>query len=183
MPPKTVVEKVRAVIEELADPEGASRVAIAKRMAIKFPDVKAPLIKKAIATGLQKAVFVEGTSASRFAVAGQKLEAAAKPSVTKTVLKEAAADSQACALGDMVDMAYVGQLDDGSVFDKASHFKFQLGIGEVIKGWDQGVLGMKVGEKARLVVPASLGYGKRGSPPEIPGDATLNFTVTLNKIV
>ena len=49
----------------------------------------------------------------------------------------------------------------------------------MIKGWDQGVDGMRVGERRKLVVPPKLGYGKRGSPPEIPGDATLTFVVTL----
>ena len=62
------------------------------------------------------------------------------------------------------------------------HFKFVLGGGEVIKGWDKGVVGMKEGEKARLIVPPKLGYGKRGSGKEIPPDSTLCFEVTLNKI-
>ena len=78
-------------------------------------------------------------------------------------------------------------VSDGSKFDssvdKGRPFIFKIGLGMVIKGWDEGVAGMRVGEKARLVVPPSLGYGKRGSPPEIPGDATLDFTVTLNKIL
>jgi FKBP-type peptidyl-prolyl cis-trans isomerase len=80
-------------------------------------------------------------------------------------------------------MKYVGKLADGTKFDSAAHFKFTLGAGEVIKGWDAGVLGMQVGEEAALVVPPSLGYGKRGAPPEIPGDATLHFTVVLNRIL
>ena len=89
--------------------------------------------------------------------------------------------------GQPVSVHYTGWLVDGTKFD-SSHdrgepLQFALGRGQVIKGWDQGVLGMRVGEKARLVVPPSLGYGKRGSPPEIPGDATLDFTVTLNKIL
>ena len=73
--------------------------------------------------------------------------------------------------------------EGGAQFDRAAHFRFTLGIGEVIKGWDLGVVGMRVGERARLVVPPKLGYGKRGSPPEIPGDATLCFDVTLNAIL
>ncbi len=54
---------------------------------------------------------------------------------------------------------------------------------QVIKGWDQGVLGMRVGERIRLTVPPALGYGKRGSGKEIPGGATLIFDMTLNKIL
>ena len=67
----------------------------------------------------------------------------------------------------------------GTKFDSASKFTFTIGGGEVIKGWDVGVKGMKVGGKRMLAVPAKLGYGKRGSPPEIPGDAVLCFEVKL----
>ena len=69
--------------------------------------------------------------------------------------------------------------EGGSEFDRADSFDFTIDGGEVIKGWDKGVKGMKVGEKRRLVVPPKLGYGKKGSPPDIPGSATLIFVVTL----
>ena len=69
--------------------------------------------------------------------------------------------------------------EGGTKFDSASKFIFTIGGGEVIKGWDIGVKGMKVGGKRMLTVPAKLGYGKRGSPPEIPGDAVLCFEVKL----
>ena len=179
--PKTALDKLVDVVTELADPEGASRVAIQKRMTTKYPEVKANFLKKALADGLKKGKLIPGTSSSRFAVAGQVLEAVERPQVTKTIIKEGTGPE--CAEGDTVDMAYVGKLTDGSVFDKASHFTFQIKGGDVIKGWDQGVVGMKVGEKARLVVPPSLGYGKRGALPEIPPDSTLDFTITLNKIM
>ena len=78
-------------------------------------------------------------------------------------------------------MRYTGKLRDGSVFDRSTRFVFQLGIGEVIKGWDLGVAGMRVGERARLTIPPELGYGNRGSG-NIPGEATLIFEVTLNAI-
>lgn len=55
--------------------------------------------------------------------------------------------------------------------------------GEVIKGWDKGIAGMRVGQRRILTIPPKLGYGKRGSPPEIPGDATLVFDVTLKEIM
>ena len=81
-------------------------------------------------------------------------------------------------------MHYVGTLlADGSKFDSSrdrpGNFKFVIGKGQVIKGWDKGIEGMKVGGKRVLVIPPKLGYGKRGSPPEIPGDATLVFDVEL----
>nr|CAB3475219.1 unnamed protein product [Digitaria exilis] len=76
-----------------------------------------------------------------------------------------------------------GTLTDGSVFDssydRGDPFEFTLGNGQVIKGWDQGLLGMCVGEKRKLRIPAKMGYGERGSPPKIPGGATLIFDTEL----
>ncbi|CAL4959783.1 unnamed protein product [Urochloa decumbens] len=76
-----------------------------------------------------------------------------------------------------------GTLTDGSVFDssydRGDPFEFTLGNGQVIKGWDQGLLGMCVGEKRKLKIPAKMGYGERGSPPKIPGGATLIFDTEL----
>ena len=68
------------------------------------------------------------------------------------------------------------------MFDSAKKFVFALGEGDVIKGWDRGVKGMKVGGKRKLLIPPELGYGKRGAPPEIPGNAVLKFTVKLLKV-
>ncbi|MDB5188973.1 MAG: Peptidylprolyl isomerase [Candidatus Nomurabacteria bacterium] len=86
--------------------------------------------------------------------------------------------------GQTAEMLYTGKLADGSVFDStASHggqpFSFSLGAGQVIKGWDEGVLGMKVGEQRTLIIPAALAYGAAGYPPVIPANATLTFDVTL----
>ena len=100
------------------------------------------------------------------------------------MIKAGKSDGRKAQVGDQVDVAYVGTLDaDGSQFDRAAHFKFTLGAGEVIKGWDRGVGGMVEGEKVRLVVPPELGYGKRGSGKEIPPSATLIFEVTLNRVL
>jgi FKBP-type peptidyl-prolyl cis-trans isomerase len=85
--------------------------------------------------------------------------------------------------GETVTVNYVGKLDDGSTFDSSfsrnKPFDFVLGAGRVIKGWDLGVLGMKVGGTRELTIPSDLGYGANGYPPVIPGNATLHFTVTL----
>ncbi len=86
--------------------------------------------------------------------------------------------------GETVSVLYTGTLDDGTVFDaSAKHgnqpFSFTLGAGEVIKGWDLGVLGMKVGGKRELTIPAALGYGAQGAGGVIPPNATLHFTVEL----
>jgi FKBP-type peptidyl-prolyl cis-trans isomerase len=90
--------------------------------------------------------------------------------------------------GDQVSVLYTGRLvDTQEVFDASSKhggepIAFQLGTGRVIKGWDEGIAGMKVGGKRKLTIPAKLGYGSRGSPPSIPPDADLEFDVELVKI-
>jgi FKBP-type peptidyl-prolyl cis-trans isomerase len=88
--------------------------------------------------------------------------------------------------GDKVSVNYIGRLEDGTVFDSntstTAPFIFTLGAGEVIKGWDMGVLGMKIGGKVKLTIPSDLAYGDPGYPPVIPAKATLIFEVTLLKI-
>ena len=77
---------------------------------------------------------------------------------------------------------YKGTLTNGQMFDQSygrGPFDFPLGGGQVIKGWDVGVAGMKVGGKRKLVIPASMGYGARGAGGVIPPNATLIFTVEL----
>ncbi|HEX7488181.1 MAG TPA: FKBP-type peptidyl-prolyl cis-trans isomerase [Anaeromyxobacteraceae bacterium] len=86
------------------------------------------------------------------------------------------------ARGKTVEVHYTGWLTDGKQFDSSvggSPFSFRLGAGEVIEGWDRGVLGMKVGGKRKLTLPPELGYGAAGAPPEIPPHATLVFEVEL----
>ena len=85
--------------------------------------------------------------------------------------------------GKTVSVHYTGTLTNGSKFDssldRGSPFSFALGAGQVIKGWDQGVAGMKVGGKRKLTIPPELGYGARGFPPVIPANSTLIFEVEL----
>lgn len=90
--------------------------------------------------------------------------------------------------GDRVAMHYAGVLyETGEYFDaswgkEASPFPFTLGAQEVIRGWDQGIVGMKVGGVRRLVIPPDLGYGEQGSYPSIPPNATLVFQVKLLRV-
>jgi len=111
-------------------------------------------------------------SFSTFDVQGMKVE----------VIKEGT--GEVAKAGTKATVHYTGRLEDGTKFDssvdRGTPFSFNLGAGEVIKGWDLGVEGMKVGEKRRLTIPANLGYGAAGTPGgPIPPNATLVFDVEL----
>ena len=89
--------------------------------------------------------------------------------------------------GSAISVEYTGTLVDGTVFDSSKSagkaFTFVVGNGNVIRGWDLGVIGMKKGGTRKLVIPPRLGYGAAGSPPKIPGDATLIFEIELVHLV
>jgi peptidylprolyl isomerase len=108
---------------------------------------------------------------------------------TKLVVKDIVVGTGATAAkGDEVTVNYVGKLySNGKIFDaswnrKATFGPFEIGVGAVIKGWDDGVVGMKVGGRRELIIPPALAYGAAGSPPTIPKNATLIFVVDLLKV-
>lgn len=88
--------------------------------------------------------------------------------------------------GDTIIINYIGSLLNGqkfdSSYDRGKPFETQIGVGHVIKGWDEGVIGMMLGGKRRLTIPASLGYGEQGVPGAIPPNSTLIFELELLQV-
>ena len=109
---------------------------------------------------------------------------------TNPVPVNTAPAGEVAKVGDTVSMNYTGRLENGTVFDsnvdpKFNHvqpFVFTLGAGEVILGWDKGIVGMKVGEKKTLTIPPADAYGANGVPGTIPPNSTLIFDVELTGI-
>jgi FKBP-type peptidyl-prolyl cis-trans isomerase len=171
-----LLQRCIAKITALNDVGGSSAVRLANQLAPKgSADAVTPKdVAKALEKGVRSGAVVQ--VGSKFHVAGR-----APPAPPAVLIEDLSVGSGAeVAEGQSLTMAYEGTLLDGTRFDAASKFTFELGAGEVIKGWDKGVLGMRVGGKRKLTVPAELAYGKRGSPPEIGPDATLVFVVTLH---
>lgn len=114
---------------------------------------------------------------------GQKEGVVSDELVIKNVVEGTGPEAK---VGDTVAVHYTGKLEDGTVFDtsrtRGEPIEFTLGAGRVIAGWEQGILGMKVGGSRTLVIPPALGYGDTGVPGAIPGGATLIFDVELMKI-
>jgi len=115
---------------------------------------------------------------------------------TKPIIMDTITDSQeliiqdivigtgeTAAAGQTISANYMGTLQNGTKFDssydRGKPFEFTLGVGQVIKGWDQGIVGMKVGGKRKLIIPSSLAYGSQAVGGVIPANATLIFEVEL----
>jgi FKBP-type peptidyl-prolyl cis-trans isomerase len=127
-----------------------------------------------------------------FFVFGQVVMNIINPNATKQmnsqlqIQDELVGTGEVAKAGDILTVHYTGKLPDGTTFDSSYNrnepFRFTLGAGMVIKGWDEGMVGMKVGGKRILIVPPDYGYGENGVPGVIPGNSTLIFEVELLKI-
>ena len=175
-----VVSAIRNQPPSSGGANGVSRVAIAKYLKSEMDYDQPARLKQALKKAVESGKLVQ--TGQSFRVAGDPVVERPPEAVVKMEDVKEGQGLQVAARGDRVVVKYEGKLEDGSVFDAAPTFEFQLGAGDVIKGWDQGIVGMKVGGVRKLEVPAKLGYGKRGSAPDIPPNADLFFLVTLKKI-
>ncbi len=130
---------------------------------------------------------IEQTSALQTATTTATMPTDTGPVTQLQITDEVVGTGAAAVAGDSVTVNYVGSLTNGTVFDaSANHgttgFTFNLGAGQVIKGWDQGIVGMKEGGKRKLVIPASLAYGDQAVGNVIPANSTLVFEVELLKV-
>lgn len=177
-PTKTYLDKVIEAIREDKDPKGSSRASIKKFLKTKYNSDNTVHIKKALKKGLATKKLCVGESSQRFKVANETYKAKDDGFRSNDIK---VGDGKVAKKGDTVSVKYKGTLESGYCFDQGT-ITFTLYCGEVIKGWDRGVEGMKVNGKRKLVCPPHLGYGKRGSPPDIPGNATLYFNLKLLKV-
>ena len=133
---------------------------------------------KTVAPTSEKSVSVQSSTATNNNTKNMQLE-------IKTT--EQGTGDRIVKTGDTVSVQYTGKLEDGTKFDSSydhggQPFSFTVGVGQVIKGWDQGLLGAKVGEKRTLTIPSDLGYGATGAGASIPPNATLIFDVEVVSI-
>lgn len=128
------------------------------------------------------------TSAATTGATGAAASAAPAASAVTKLVKEdiKVGKGPAAKTGDTVKVHYTGTLMNGSKFDSSRDrnepFEFKLGAGMVIKGWDEGVVGMKAGGQRKLTIPADMAYGKSGHPPVIPPNSPLVFDIELLEI-
>jgi len=182
----------RALLLSLAIVAGLQALLLTACSKLTEPPRQEPMVTETTSAPASASASAAGSAAAqdpaRPAESAKPAERAAEaPSNEKLETKDLVVGKGAEAkTGDHVKVHYVGTLTNGSEFDSSKKhgkpFEFDLGGGNVIKGWDQGVVGMKVGGKRKLTVPPSLGYGARGFPPVIPPSSTLLFEVELLEV-
>ncbi len=133
------------------------------------------------------AAFVIGAAALLFSGKGSKNAGIIGDEVTTAsglkYIDETIGTGPSPLRGRTVTVHYTGMLEDGTKFessvDRGQPYDFRIGVGSVIKGWDEGVMTMRIGGRRRLIVPPDLGYGAQGRPPRIPPNSTLIFDIEL----
>ncbi|KAJ2743629.1 peptidylprolyl isomerase fpr3 [Coemansia sp. BCRC 34301] len=177
---KPIVEvKIKKQAEKKRKPaaEDDAKPAVAASAADAKPPKKAKQAEKAAAAKQEKADKPKQEKADK--PKQEKAKTLPGGVIVETKTEGAGAPAKK---GQRVGMYYIGKLTNGKVFDqntKGKPFWFRLGAGEVIKGWDTGIIGMKKGEERRLTIPGPMAYGSRGAPPDIPPHATLVFDIRL----
>jgi len=196
----TVLDKIIFAIRALQqisapsdNANGISRLAITKYLKSELQYDNPNALKAAIKKGVSSKTLLQTGQSFRVSSdpvdernVKESIQSEEIPSKKQTNLNDndnSVKEVETAARGKKVTVSYVGTLfENGYEFDRSTNFSFVLGAGEVIKGWDLGVEGMKVGNTRKLIVPPHLGYGKRGCKPDIPGNATLCFTIKLKKV-
>ena len=179
----SLLDKIIEAIRSEKKPGGSSRISIKKYLLASYQITNDKATKKAFQTGLDSGKLVQQKAS--FEVAGESYEAPPESRVDIQVMKEATGD---ITVGNNCHVAidYRGFLKGtemgGKPFETGSGFTFVTGQGDVIKGMDMGVAGDVIGETRRVTIPYQLGYGKRGSAPEIPPCSDLVFDITLRQI-
>ena len=152
------------------------------QFAVRTPDATADSILPAESV----AVVTQSTPAASNSIAMDNQENQITTASGLKYVEIAQGKGETPAKGQTVSVHYTGTLENGKKFDSSrdrnSAFEFQIGEGQVIKGWDEGLSTMKVGGRRKLIIPANLGYGARGAGDVIPPNATLIFDVELLKI-
>ena len=180
--PNTVLDKAVAAIRALKSHKGSSRQAIAKFLKEEYGSDNAAALRTALKKGAANGTLLQTGQSFRVAQDGE-YEAPADETVRVRDVAIGDEDGRRAEAGDSVVVSYVGTLSDGTRFDSAKSFPFTLGAGDVIKGWDQGLLGMKLKEVRRVIIPAHEGYGQGGFPAwGIPAGGTLDFTLEVLSI-
>ena len=176
----TSIDKIVEAIRFLKNPKGSSTKAILSHIEKAYGEINEKGIKTALKNGLSADALVQNKNS--YLVKGETYEDTSEK-VDISVITPGMNNSITVSVGDNIAISYKGSLvSTGSVFDSGKSFTFTVGDGDVIKGMDLGVMGMSVGERRKVTIPSSLGYGRRGSGPEIPPDSALLFDITLLRI-
>lgn len=171
---RSLLDDVIETILRLNEAGGSTKVRLFNVLSKSTPTISKPHVIKALDKGVETSRLVlDGT---KYHVAGH-----APPAPPTVKIEDIVVGAGAAAeAGAVCTMSYRGTLSEGGMqFDASPKFTFELGGGEVIRGFDIGLNGMRVGGQRRLHIPSELGYGKRGAAPDIPPNAALVFDIKL----